>query len=70
MCNEEPKINDNAVYNIKETCAILCINRDTLRDRTRKGLILPLNPLSARGFKYSGKAIRRLWCLENYMPYD
>lgn len=68
MQNEEPDINPEAVYNVKETAAILGIHRDTLDDRRKKGRINPVNPNVSKGFKYKGDAIRRFWRLENYLP--
>ena len=69
MCNNEPNIKDAAVYTVMETCRLLEICKDTLTDRRRKGLIAPINPLTTKGFKYSGAAIKRLWRIEmNLIP--
>ena len=68
MCNEEPQIKDEAVYTVKETCAILEICKDTLSNRREKGLISPTNPNNKFRYKYTGCAIRKLWRLENNLP--
>ena len=67
MCNEEPRIDDMAVYSVMETCAILKISKGTLRDRRLKGFITPMNMFEPKKFKYSGEAIKRLWRIENYL---
>lgn len=68
MVNSIPNIDPKAVFNVKETCKILGICKDTLRDRRSKGLIIPVNPYSKNRLKYSGAAIRDLWKLENLVP--
>ena len=65
MVNEEPDISLRAVFNVKETCAILDICKDTLRDRRRKQMIVPVDPEAKRGFKFSGRAIRNFWKIES-----
>ena len=68
MVNKIPNIDPKAVFNVKQTCKILGICKDTLRDRRSKGLIIPINHNSNNRLKYSGAAIRQLWKLENLMP--
>lgn len=67
MCNEEPKINPDAVYCVKETCALLDISGKTLTKRRKEGLIAPVNP-DERNYRYTGAAIRRLWRVINRQP--
>ena len=67
MINEEPDIKLPAVYNVSETCAILQVSRGTLRDRRVKGYIVPVNPYDAKGYRYTGEAIRKLWRFENHL---
>ena len=68
MCNEEPKVNPDATFGVKETCALLGMSKNTLADRRRKGKITPVNPQVRRWYRYSGEAIRRLWRTENNLP--
>ncbi len=68
MCNEEPLLKPEAVYTVKETCAILDICKDTLNDRRKRGMITPTNPDNKYRYKYTGCAIRKLWRLENNLP--
>lgn len=68
MYNDEPKVNPDGIYNVKETAALLGIHRDTLNDRRKKGRIIPVNPNATKGFKYKGEAISRFWRLENFQP--
>lgn len=67
MCNEQPDVKHDAVYNVKETCYHLDISKDTLNNRRKRGLITPLNPHAASGFRYLGAEIVRFWRSENYL---
>lgn len=67
MCNEQPEVNPEGVYNVKETCYHLAISKDTLNNRRKRGLIKPLNPCATSGFRYLGAEIIRFWRKENFL---
>lgn len=67
MCNKEPKVSPEGVYNVKETAGMLEIHRDTLARRRKEGRIRPLNPGAGRGFRYKGEEILRFWRTENFL---
>lgn len=70
MCNEQPDVKREGVYNVKETCYYLAISKDTLNNRRRRGLITPLNPCARSGFRYLGAEIIRFWRSENFLDTD
>ena len=65
MVNEIPDVKPHSTYNVKETCAILNICKDTLTEKRKQGKIKPINPNNPKRYRYSGASIRKLWLIEN-----
>lgn len=61
VTSREPLVMPNDRYTIKETCAILAINRKTLAKYTKAGLIqCGHRPTTLQKF-YTGQNILRFW---------
>lgn len=57
----EPIVNINGRYSVSETCQVLNIHRNTLRNYTEQGMIkCGFRRTSCRKF-YEGKEILKLW---------
>lgn len=61
MISEEPKVSNNGRYTINQTCAILCICRDSLRKYTQLGLIRCGYRNTNNRPYYVGSEILRFW---------
>ena len=69
VTSEEPKVNPDARYNIKETSALLGIDRSTLRSYVKAGYIHPFMPKNrprilqtrAPRTRFLGSEISRFW---------
>lgn len=64
MVNKIPDLHPRDVFNVKETCYILDINKTTLMNRRKRGLIEAIE-VGKNRYKYTGAAIRKFWRLEN-----
>lgn len=60
MVNDEPNVRCNSRYSIKETCALLGINRKTLAKYTKAGFIKCGFRPTLQKF-YTGKEIANFW---------
>ena len=60
MVNELPPLKDTARYNTTETCKILGICYNTLRDKTERGFIKPIFSGDCKRV-YTGKSIKEFF---------
>lgn len=60
MKRPKPNIESQKLYTVKEICALLFICPNTLRQYTKKEVIVPIR-VSAREIYYKGEEIERLY---------